>query len=198
MRSFRSSGAPPQRFRLRVRARGGKMLDGLPLPARFQHLALPGRDAGVGLRSGARPGRFPVFSGLRWKRGLRTRPINHLHEALDIGVPAEVAQLERIASRQRLEVGRQILRRRHGRPPHERRNHKDVLVDRGVTKARYAGPGTSFIVSAGPVDALRWDGWLTMLTLSIAPETMETVLPEPFTKRPVELVGIRAGASTPF
>ena len=57
-----------------------------------------------------------------------TRAFDRLHQVLDIGVPAQVAQLDRIASRQRLEVGRQVIRRRHRRPSDERGNHQDVLV----------------------------------------------------------------------
>jgi len=67
--------------------------------------------------------------------------------------------------------------------------------DGGVTKTRSTSPGLIFTASAGPLGALRWDGQFRMLTLSIEPATMETVLPEPFARRPVELLPTRAGAA---
>jgi hypothetical protein len=57
--------------------------------------------------------------------------------------------------------------------------------------------GLIFISSPGPVDIVYWDGEIRMLSLSIESATMEAVLPEPFTRRPVELLTIRAGASDP-
>lgn len=67
----------------------------------------------------------------------------------------------------------------------------------GVTKSRSASPGMMFTLSAGPVSPVHWDGQLRALTLSIDPATLETLRPEPFACRPVELLPIRAGAVDP-
>src|SRR5262245_41909322 len=69
--------------------------------------------------------------------------------------------------------------------------------DRGVTKTQSASPGIFFTLSPGLLGPVHWDGQLRMLTLSIEPATMETVQPEPFTYRHVELLPIRAAASDP-
>jgi AraC family transcriptional regulator len=68
---------------------------------------------------------------------------------------------------------------------------------RGVINTQSLSRGLIFISSPGPIDIVRWDGEIRMLSLSIESATMEAVLPEPFTSRPVELLTIRAGASDP-
>ena len=98
-------------------ARFGKVLGDLPLPARFQHLALPGWHAAVGLRFGSRSDRLAVRIGLPLKASVVHTLVRSPASGADIGLPAQVAQLDRIASRQRLEVGREVIRRRHRRRP---------------------------------------------------------------------------------
>lgn len=65
----------------------------------------------------------------------------------------------------------------------------------GGMRSRVMYPDTIFTLSQGPVEALHWDGWLKMLTLSVEPAAMEAVLPEPAARRAVELLPIRAGAA---
>jgi len=69
--------------------------------------------------------------------------------------------------------------------------------EHGVTKTRSASPDLIFMLSAGPIAPLHWDGQIRILGLSIDLATMETVQPEPFTHRPVELLPIRAGVGDP-
>ena len=65
--------------------------------------------------------------------------------------------------------------------------------DGRITKTRALHPGTMFTASAGPLDGLRWDGQLQMLTLSMDPDSMQAALPEPYSRPPVVLQPIRAG-----
>src|SRR5215471_8965655 len=55
------------------------------------------------------------------------------------------------------------------------------------------GPGSMWMRSPQPVPVVRSDGPTRVLALSLSVETMEQALPEPFTKRRVELASLMAG-----
>jgi AraC family transcriptional regulator len=66
--------------------------------------------------------------------------------------------------------------------------------ENGIEMKSAVQPGTIFLSTAKRQSGIRWDGRYQTLVLSIGIETMERALPEPFTKSPVELITLRAGA----
>ena len=66
-----------------------------------------------------------------------------------------------------------------------------------VEKSARIGPGSVFLSTAQLQSGFRWEGRFQAVVLSIGIQTMERALPEPFTKRPVELTVLRAGGPDP-
>jgi AraC family transcriptional regulator len=67
----------------------------------------------------------------------------------------------------------------------------------GLEKTGVLVPGSVFLSTAALQSGIRWGGQLRMMVLSIGIEMMERALPEPFTKRPVDLITLRAGERDP-
>lgn len=70
--------------------------------------------------------------------------------------------------------------------------------ENGLEKTGSLRPGSVFLSTAGLQTGVRWGGYLQMLALSIGIQAMERALPEPFTKRPIELIVLRAGEPDPM
>jgi AraC family transcriptional regulator len=93
-------------------------------------------------------------------------------------------------------------------PDHELTAHTVTMIrdsppcfmhwtERGRAQKGRMDPGTLSMRSPQPIGAVRSDGPIRFLALSLSVETMEQALPEPFTKRPVKLASLMAGPSDP-
>ena len=66
-------------------------------------------------------------------------------------------------------------------------------TESGRARRNRIEPGTLFLRSPQPMPVVRTDGPTRTLSLRLSVETMEQALPEPFTKRPVNLASPMAG-----